>query len=197
MILKDGTGTGNQQKVDSDNRAHVFSVSVGEGQEATFSGDNYNVNSGELTLTSAGESGVFYMKNNSVTDLVIDRLAPSTMTSTGGATTERMVMRVYRNVTGGTLVSNATTADISSNKNFGSNEVLDSLVYKGGEGATVTGGDLAYIVFVSNGGSAVIPVDLVLPKGTSIAVTFEPMTGNTSQRVYFASSAHYAVVLRS
>jgi hypothetical protein len=193
MIIKDGTGTGNQLRVDANNRAHTFSISLSENQEATFSGDNYNLNSGELTLTSANESGVLYLKNTSATDLVIDRLAPSTMASTGGTGNERLIMRVYRNPTGGTLISNATEADILSNKNFGSNEAIDALVYKGVEGATVTGGSLSYIVYVSNGGSAVIPVDLVLPRGTSLAVTFEPTTGNTSQNVYFATSAHYAI----
>jgi hypothetical protein len=193
MIIKDGTGTGNQLRVDTNNRAHTFSISLSENQEATFIFDNYNLNSGQLTLTSANESGVLYLKNTSATDLVIDRLAPSTMASTGGTGNERLIMRVYRNPTGGTLISNATEADILSNKNFGSNETIDALVYKGVEGATVTGGSLSYIVYVSNGGSAVIPVDLVLPRGTSLAVTFEPTTGNTSQNVYFATSAHYAI----
>lgn len=196
MIIKDGTGTGYQQRVDDQNRGHVFAVSVGEGQQATFSGDNFNGNTGEITLTSANESGVFYLKNNSTTDVVVDRLAASTMGSTGGSATERMVLRLYRNPTGGTLITNAAAAPISSNKNFGSNEIFDGLIYKGVEGDTVTGGDLAYIIYVSNNNSAIVSVDLVLPKGTSLAVTFQPATGNTSQRTYFATSAHYAVAQR-
>ena len=193
MIIKDGTGTGNQQRVDSNNRSHVFSVELSENQQATFLGDNYNCNTGEITLTSANESAVFYIKNTSATDMVIDRLAPSTMATTGGTGNERVKVRIYRNPTGGDIITNAVDADMVANKNFGSNETIDALVYKGAEGNTQTGGDLAYIIYVSNGGSAVVGVDLVLPRGTSMCVTMEPTTGNTSQTVYFATSAHYAV----
>ena len=193
MIIKDGTGTGYQQRVDSNNRAQVFSVGISENQQATFLGDNYNCNTGEITLTSANESAVFYLKNTSATDLIVDRLAPSTQASTGGTGNERVKVRVYRNTTGGDIVTTAADADMIANKNFGSNETIDALVYKGAEGDTQTGGALAYIIYVSNGSSAVIPVDLVLPRGTSICITMEPTTGNTSQTVYFATSAHYAV----
>lgn len=193
MIIKDGTGTGNQLRVDGNNRLHNFSISLSENQEATFSGDNYNLNSGEIELTSADESGVLYLKNTSAVDLVVDRLAVSTMATTGGTANERVKMRLYRNPTAGTLISNAVEAPIQTNKNFGSNEAINALVYKGAEGSTVTDGELAYIIYASNGGSAIVSVDLVLPRGTSMAITLEPTTGNTSQTVYFATSAHYAI----
>ena len=71
-IIKDGTGTGVEAKVDNTNKLETHSVSIGEDMEGVESGNAYNLNTGTIGLTSSTASGVFYLKNNEDRDLEID-----------------------------------------------------------------------------------------------------------------------------
>ena len=62
--ILDGTGKGYEAKVDSDYRLTVSSVSRDLSSESARIGENYNINTGAITLTTANESAVAYIKNN-------------------------------------------------------------------------------------------------------------------------------------
>ena len=82
-ILTDGTGTGCQAKIDCNNRLHTRSVTLSTTVDANYDGRAYNINTGELTLTSGNESAVLYFKNNETEDYVVDSIAVGLGPSTG------------------------------------------------------------------------------------------------------------------
>ena len=65
MIIEDGTGNGYKAKVDSQNRLRTLAISEGFNVDAASNGENFNINTGVMNLTSANESAVAYFKNKS------------------------------------------------------------------------------------------------------------------------------------
>lgn len=186
MIINDGTGTGNQAEVDGANRLRTRSVSISEQEHHTALGTSYNINTGELTLTSASESAVLYFKNNELTDYIVTAIAVGLGPSTGGASTDIPLIKVTRNPTGGTVVNDATAVDINSNRNFGSNNSLTVDAYKGGEGKTLTGDTDHLLFYQTSNGRLFATIDEVIPKGSSLGITITPQTSNTSMTCYAA-----------
>ena len=189
MSIKDGS-SGYIAKVDSSNRLQTYSVTIDEANQANASGDAYNINTGDITLTNAVETPVLYIKNNEDRDLHISAFVLWAGTSTGGTATLGTKWVVVRNPTGGTIVDNATGVDIESNRNFGSNNtvLLDS--YKGATGNTMTGGDDHVIVRGTLLSRTLVQLDEVIPKGSSIGIKVTPPTSNTSLIVYAAAITH-------
>tara|TARA_S200002703_G_scaffold60869_1_gene52743 strand:- start:666 stop:1262 length:597 start_codon:yes stop_codon:yes gene_type:complete len=190
-MIVDGTGKGYQGKIDGRNQLWVRSVSVPEAEQALIDGKFYNFNTGNVTLTTANESALMYLKNNSETDLIITRLAISTNASTGG-TSDRPSLSVLRNPTSGTIIDNALAPLDNCNTNFGSANVFDGQVYKGAEGYTLTGEDQGCLfIYCTNGGDRLITFDIEIPKAQSIGFMYTPSPSNTSQKLYLAVNAHY------
>lgn len=192
MRIDDGTGVGYEAKVDSNNRLFVDSVSVSGITNATSSAvaDSYNLNTGLITLTTAGESGLMYTKNNEDRDLNISGIVVIMGPSTSGATTDTSRMRMYRNPTTGTLISTALAADTNSNRNFGSSKALTADVYKGAEGNTITDGVVHIESLISPGNRVFFGIEEVLTKGNSIAVSLEPNDSNSNMKVMVAIICH-------
>lgn len=72
-IIQDGTGKGNFAQVDANNRLRVFSTSVSEYDGQTANGKGFNVNTLEIaTVASSSETPVFYLKNDSEENQVIE-----------------------------------------------------------------------------------------------------------------------------
>ena len=190
LVMKDGTGTGNTMKVDSNNRAHTYSVTINEENQANEDGDAYNINTDDITLTNATETPVLYVKNNEDKDLHITAFALHAGSTTGGTTSEDIKWTVIRNPTAGTIISNANNVAIKSNRNFGSTDTLLADAYKGATGETMTDGD-DHIVFKSTNQSRVYAtIDELIPKGSSIGIKCAPQTSNTSMTVYAAAICH-------
>lgn len=191
--IKDGS-TGNIAKVDSNKRVHTFAVSRSVSAQALFDGDAYNINSGLVTLTTAGESGILYFRNNEDRDIKVESIVLILGPSTGGSATDTTRVRIYRNPTTGTLISTALAAETNLNRNFGSsNNLTESLAYKGAEGNTVTDGSIFIESLVSPGNRAPISINVLLKKGNSIAVTYEPNDSTTSMKVMCAIVCSLAV----
>jgi hypothetical protein len=186
MKIKDGTGTGREVQVDKDNRLKVQAVSETVAQNATHEGLSYNVNSGLVTLTDATEQGILYLKNNEDLALHISTIILIMGPSTGGATTDTSRIRFYKNPSTGTLISSASNADTSSNRNFSSSRLLVVDAYKGDGSATVTDGSVHIESLVSPGNRAVFAIDELLSKGDTIAITIEPNDSNTSMKTMAA-----------
>tara|TARA_R110000868_G_scaffold186204_1_gene428464 strand:+ start:129 stop:719 length:591 start_codon:yes stop_codon:yes gene_type:complete len=185
-VIVDGTGTGNQGKIDLNNRLHTKAITDTEGSDANVTGRAFNINTGELTLTSANESAVLYYKNNEIQDYVVTAIAVGLGPSTGGASTDIPVIKVTRNPTGGTIVDDATAVDINSNRNYGSSLTLTADTYKGGTDKTFTGDTDHIIFYQGENGRLFAGIDTVLPKGTSMGITITPATSNTSMTCYAA-----------
>ena len=100
-------------------------------------------------------------------------------------------IKIVRNPTAGTLIDGATAVDMNQNRNFGSNNTLaDSLAYKGAEGNTVTDGDDIIQFYTGAGSRLFASINLVLTKGSSIAVTIDTNTSSGTTNVYAALVLH-------
>lgn len=186
MIIEDGNGTSTQAKVNKKSRLYTFAVTEEKSRNATSDGRSYNINSGSIELTSANESGVFYIKNNENNDLHIDTVVVICGASTGGASTDDVIVEIIRNPTAGTLISGASAVSVNANRNFGSSSTLTVDAYKGAEANTVTDGDLYILSLLQPASRVPFDIDALLPKGSSLAVTINPPASNTSMDVMVA-----------
>jgi len=183
-IIRDAT-SGTAAHVDENQDLHTFSITETELQAANTKGNAYNINTGLVALTGSSASAMLYFKNGEDTDYVIDGLVifmgqrSATVTDFGLAT-------VTWNPTGGDIISDATAVDYKSNSNGGSSNVLgnDSLVYKGKDGGTLTGGVGLAIIGLAEGRNQ-FPIPMEVPKGTSMGVTIDLNTSGGAN-VYIA-----------
>ena len=187
MMIEDGKGTGRKVGVNSHNQILTHSVVRQEIEQASIDGDSFNLNTGLMTLTSANESGVFFLKNtNPEKDIFLTSIIVILGPSTGGSSTDTVRFRIYKNTTSGTLVSNAVALAANSNRNFGSSKILTALGYKGDEGYTITDGEVHIESLISPGNRAPIALQEVLKNGNSIAISLEPQDSNTSMKCMIA-----------
>jgi len=172
--IKDGTGTGNLARVDKENRVSVRAVTETEIEKAVLDGRAFNINTEFLPVSSSGENALLYVKNNENEKLIVAAWFIGTGIA-GGTNTEAPLIRTYYNPTGGTLIASAS-AVTPVNRNAGSSQVLLADCYKGGDGFTITGQDTPVVLYQTQGANSRSfgNVFLTLPKGSSLAVTYEP-----------------------
>lgn len=181
MIIEDGKGSGTKTRVDGNNRMHVQSIEETEAQHAAEGGDAYNINTGEISFTAAGTC--LYLLNNEDKDLVIESVA---FGAGAGTTSDIGEITVERNPTGGDLISDATAVSINQNRNFGSNKSLTATVYKGKSGGTSTGGNDIILFYHGTSSRLYASINMVLPKGSSMAITYDPKLSSGSIKAYAA-----------
>lgn len=193
-LVNNGPGGKIGTHVDQNNQAHVFAVNKTVTQDAVSKGLAYNINSGLIELTSATESGILYFKNNESpikgeSTIVIDAIAIGI--DDEGTTAGMTDITVIKNPTTGTLISGASTTNlINQNRNFGSSNTLDSLIYVGTEGSTVTDGEDFALLKQQPGTRGYYNIDIELPKGSSIAIKMDTDTSANSTWVYVALICH-------
>jgi hypothetical protein len=185
--LIDGTGKSHRAKVNDRNQLLTRSVSQTRESFSTEDGNAYQVTCGKVTLTGDGSSALLYLKNNAEEDLVLDRVV-LIMGSTDG--TGDALFQTLRNPTAGTLISNEIVAG-KSNSNHGSNNVIDADVYKGVEGDTLTDGTGVPLPIQQQANRSLLPLNRILPKGSSIGWKFTPPSGNTSMDVVIVGHFYY------
>lgn len=189
MRVEDGKGSGIFAKVTNDNRVCTSSVISQQGDNAACLGDKYNLNTGDITLTDAAATTVFYLKNNEDKDLIITSLIYNLGTSTGGSGDGKI--DVLRNPTAGDIVTNANNVAINSNQDFGSSKTLTADVFVGATSeAVVTDGTVSISTRLNSAtGRTVLSLgSVVIPKGSSLAINYTPPTSNTSQICQFAAA---------
>lgn len=71
-FIQDGTGRGFSAQVDSANRLRTFSTSLSEYDFVTADGKSFNVNTQNITPASSSQTPVFYLKNDSGNNIVIE-----------------------------------------------------------------------------------------------------------------------------
>jgi len=194
--LVDGRGTGNAAGVSKDGRVSVVGVMRTQIQQASLNGDAYNISTGPITLTSAAQSAVLYLKNDGDADLVVKSLGVRIGATTGGGTNVA-TLDVSANSTGGTIISGASALAANSNLNAGSAKILEGDFYKGAQGNTLTGGKAVSNTATNNFTDPVSfafgDAGFVLPKGTNVGLLFTPPTGNTSQTIIVFGILFYEV----
>jgi hypothetical protein len=186
-FIRDGVGSGNLARVDSANRIYTRSVIASQTQEAMRNGDAFNLNTGDIALSSADASAIIYMKNNETRGFHITDFAIGIGVLPGPTEIAKVVL--IRNPTSGTIISNAVAVDMNQNRNFGSAAVIDATAYKGAEGDTFTSGDDAAQFFVTGNGRLFASLDFVLPQGASIGITID-LNDSTGGLVYAALIGH-------
>ena len=193
--IKDGTGTGNLVQVDGDNRLKVRSITETETEKAVLDGRAFNINTEFLSITTDVEHALLYIKNNENEDLIIAAWFNGTDLGTNGANAG--LVRVYYNLTGGTIISDATVVT-PVNRNAGSSRTLSADVYSGGNAKTFTGQDTPAVLYQTQtvGSRAFGNVFLTLPKGSSLVSTYDPNGAETINiyagfQVYVASSFQF------
>lgn len=192
-MIQDGTGTGNLLKIDSNNQLHSFCVTESEKNAAVEDGQAYNINTGIIALTGSSDSAIMYFKSNESplngdSDIVVDTIIIG-INTISATITESPVLTVIRNPTAGTIVSNATAADMKSNSNFGSANTLDSLIYKGADGYTLTDGTDHAKVICMTGRTTIPELNIDLPKGQSLGLKLDLNTSGGAN-VYAALVCH-------
>ncbi len=187
--IKSGS-SGDVAKVDNRNRLHVEAVQRSDQEEATRVGDSYNLNTGLMSLTSSGESGIMWMKNTGSEAISVTGIVVIQGPASGSSATDTTHIRMYKNVTTGTLVSVAAAAEVISNRNFGSGKTFPGSVYKGVQGATITDGAVHIASLVSPGSRVFFGIDEILNDGDSIAISLEPSDGNARMKCMCAIICH-------
>ena len=187
--IKDGVGKSYAAKVGSDNRLQVRAVRETEIIHNGESGNAYNINTGYITYTADGT--LIYFKNTSDSKFVITDIVVGIRSNSSPVYSTNPGMTVVGNPTGGNLISDATAVSINQNRNLGSSNTLTGTVYTGKSGGTLTGGsDIALSLLVTSTRN-VIPLDLILPKGSSMGITFDCNLTSGSIDVYTAIIGYY------
>lgn len=173
--LRDGKGRGNLAAVNSDNELQVRSVSVEERLAAAADELYFEATTGKITLTDANETGIIYILNSDTTkSLVIDRVFYDMWGSTGGS--GGGTLKYYRNptITGGTDIT-------PNNTNFGSTRLQTGTFKKS---LTTISGTVWWTAYFDAGSSIALEEGrIMLPNGSSFAISITAPTGNTSMDV--------------
>jgi len=177
-MIQDGKGTGAFAGVTPNNRLLTTGIDLSLTEAATETGDTYNINTATVPLTTTGEHALLYLKNHEDTNLIIDTTIVNIKDFVG--TAGQPILKIYRNPTGGTIISDAVECEIS-NRNYGSSKVLDVFCYQGGESKTLTGPSIdIFLPTVAAGTFNSFSTLVVLPKGASIGLAWIPPAGMTS-----------------
>lgn len=188
--IRSGTGNSKLLKIDDGNRMHVIATTKNEQEFATENGNSYNINSGLMTLTTDGESGVFYLKNRELIPFHISLVVVIMGPSTTGDTSDTTQFRMYKNPTAGTLISTGLAADTNSNRNFSSSKTFTSDTFKGATGNTITNGSVHIESLISPGGRVPFPIDEDIGPNNTVAFSLEPNDNNASMKCMLAIIGH-------
>ena len=183
VTVEDGTGKGLSAKVTADNQLLVKSINRPELTDQAIKGFGFSIGSGPKVITNDTQNGILFVKNNEDADLIIQSLIAQIGNTTGGAITDDLIIEIFLNPTGGTLLTNGIVID-AVNKNVGSSNLLDPEIRTSSAlGETITGALTVVTLILADEGRTEFPLSAVLPKGSSIAVAVTSKSGNTNQQL--------------
>ena len=160
---------------------HVHAISEPVSVHAVDQGDSYNLNTGNITFSAAGS--LIYLKNNEDQDLIVTGLA----FGLGAASTSDMgEITVAKNDTGGDLITDATAIDMNQNRLIGSSKTLTVDTFKGKSAGTATGGTDVALFYAGTSARSFFTFDLLIEKGSSISITFDPKLSSGTIKAYAA-----------
>lgn len=181
--IQDGTGKGYLSGVDSKNRLLTSTINETAFEHAAETGDAYFIGTPQITLTNAAASAVFFLENQENRPLILGNFFITAEGTTGGSPNAFRVA-FYKNPT---TIGPTFSATTPLNQNFGSSNELESVAYYGAQGSGVSGGTLVAALSLPIGQFNIVPANLVLEKGSSVAITIQPPAGNTSMTIQFAA----------
>ena len=192
-VQKDPNGT--PAHVTDDNHALVAARTEALSEAEALLGWGFLVHGGILTLTNAStDNGLLYIKNSSEdATYIITKMELHLGNSTSG--TGDGQVKMYRNPTTGTLISDASDATIS-NRNTGKSQSIAGnfgLFYKAVAAAeTITDGGTydEYPVATPTGTLLLESESIVLEPNGAIAVSYTTQTSNSSQAVSVSVEIH-------
>ena len=179
-IIQDGTGTGTKLKINSEHKLEALSVNVTKiNHQSQAGGKAFSLGTdGPLpfTLVAGTEHALLYVKNDGEMPLVV-KVCVVSQDQAG-------YYRLYRNPTTGTLIDSGT-ATTSKNFNFGSSTVFEGSIIKADvQSRTFTDGTA---ITYSRNPAGVQPLDfygsVVIPKGSSFGITFDPLVATVADQV--------------
>lgn len=185
MFIEDGTGKGFSAKVDSENRMLTISVTQSEQLFAAKKGESFQIGSGIVSLTSASESAMLYVKNNETRDLILTGVNITSTASTGGSGNV-FLAKVYLEATG--ITGGSPTAAL--NNNFGSAKTLTADITAGAEAATIDGGTASGAFYIPIETFFNTEIAWVVPQGVTLAVSITPPASNTSMGCSITLEGH-------
>jgi hypothetical protein len=186
--IEDGTGSGNSAKVNDNNRLETYSFGRSDAADNSIrSEQSYEFASGAfVTLaTDVNEHAIFYLKNTSTTKSLL-------VGSIRACGTAPVLWTMYKNDTGGDLISDAN-AGTEANHNFRSTNVADADVWAAsGSGKTRSGGSWL-TQFINNTGHSTEEYDgyLILGANNSLTMTATNATSVASTRCCVRIHAYY------
>lgn len=177
--IGDGTGRGYTAEVTKDNHLSTHAFREDYKEFAARDGDAFNINTGTINLSNATATPVLYLENTGEFDMIIPQIIYLLRASTNG--TGDVTVDIYKNITGGTIVSNATAVDMQESRNLSSPKQPSGKVYKGATGSTRTGGTQIISTLASVSTRVAIEIgNIVLPKGNNACIEITAPTSNTS-----------------
>ena len=194
-IIKDGTGQGYQAKVDSKNRIQVKAVSKDIQQFASEEKDLYRISTPVVTLTSANNSTLLYVRNDSPNrNLIVPQIVIAVGNSTGNSAGDLVTSIGRANVTGGTIVSGATAASLIP-LNLSVATAPPIVAYSGVEGSTNTvAADVPSYAAFPQESITFNPFFIVVTPGNNFIISITPPAGNTSMTAQVTVRCYYEEV---
>jgi hypothetical protein len=199
MKIESGTGNGKEMRVSEGNRALTSGIAASPRTYAAFTGDAYNINTGLISISTNAANGIIYLKNdespfNGESRIYVQDIAFGIGESNGATLTDEAQIKVIKNPTTGTLISDANAVAMKSNNNFGSSQTLSTTTLAYAASATnktVTDGTDHALLIASEsttlgvGNRLFATLDIVLERGSCMAITYDP-GHTTAHNVYCA-----------
>ena len=200
--IEDGAGSSRKARVNLLNRLSVDATVFDGEDDAIRRGEGWQIASagsgvGNITFNAQQETGILYFSNEGLADLVVDRVVVILGTATGG--TGDWLLKVIRNPTGGTTISNAVAAGVS-NSNHGSAVAYPGQAFRtlspvntgtaGVDYDTLTGGTGAVQPLKQTIDRVILPLGRRLPTGFSLGVNLTPPAGTTSAQALIVAHVY-------
>jgi hypothetical protein len=189
--IKDGKGTGKLAEVDGSNKLQTRAVSSTSTQDAMSNGYAFNINTGDVASLADGESAMLWVENKQNEDMIIDAVAFGAR-GAAAASNDYHLITIVRNPTSASF---STACDMIENRDFGSaKDLSDSDIYKGANGATLTGGDSIAQLYAGYGRSY-FTVDFKIPKNSTMGIKVDYSVSSGTATSYVALIGHLVEII--
>jgi hypothetical protein len=184
VSLKSGS-KGHVQYVNSNERAHTHAVSEDEGIYELLKSKAYNLNSGLITSIT-GDGTLLYFKNGEEEEFIVQTIVVGVYD--GITYSDFPDMEIRLDATGGDLISDATAVSYKQNRRAVTTNPLssDTLVYKGKNGGTLTGGNGFGLLQLAKTGRSTFPINIAVPQGGSVGLKFTLNASSGTTKMYAA-----------
>jgi len=187
MRIEGGEGQGREAAVSKDLRLLTEAIAFSPIQMAALTNRAYALSTGVISITGVTESGLLYIRNDDPSrTLLLPELTLNVGKCTGGPGDQLFQLYYLTSASGGTLISGASLASLVS-LNVGSPTPPKVTVYKGVYAATVIGGVVRRSPIIQDAVTLQIPLDLVMPAGSQIAVTVTANASTSAMKVAVAA----------